>query len=148
MFNKKDKRKKSATRLDTLIGQHTHIKGDLTFEGGLRIDGSITGNIFASDESESVLTLSDEGHIEGDLKVPNLLINGTISGNVYASQHVELAAKAKVTGNVYYHMLEMTMGAEVNGQLIRVTEETSDILDLEHEAADSEDEAKLRLPPE
>lgn len=147
MFSK-NKRKKNSTRLDTLIGQNTHITGDLNFNGGLRIDGSITGNIFAANDSESVLTLSHEGHIEGDLKVPNLLINGTITGNVYASQHVELAAKAKVTGNVYYLMLEMVMGAEVNGQLIRMTEENSDVLDLEHETVAGTDEASLRLPPE
>jgi cytoskeletal protein CcmA (bactofilin family) len=148
MFNK-DKRKKNAARLDTLIGQHTQIKGDVTFSGGLRIDGSVTGNIFADKDSDAVLTLSDQGHIEGDVKVPNLLINGTISGNVYAVQHVELAAKAKIKGNVYYHMLEMAMGAEVNGQLIRMTEEKSDaILDLEHENVEGSDEDKLRLPPE
>ena len=147
MFSK-DKRKKNSTHLDTLIGQNTHITGDLNFNGGLRIDGSITGNIFAATDSESVLTLSNEGHIEGELRVPNLLINGTISGDIYASQHVELSSKAKVTGNVYYLMLEMAMGAEVNGQLIRMTEEHSDILDLEHEAVTTTDEASLRLPPE
>jgi len=145
---KKSKRKTKATRLDTLIGTNTHIKGDLSFNGGLRIDGSVTGNIFAENESDSTLTLSDQGHITGDIKVPNLLINGNISGNVYASKHVELATKAKVTGNVYYHMLEMEIGAEVNGQLIHMTEENANILDLEHEAVESADEASLRLPTE
>jgi len=147
MFNK-NKHKRKAARLDTLIGANTHIKGDLNFSGGLRIDGSITGNIFAESESNSTLTLSEKGQIEGDIKVPNLLINGSISGNVYASKHVELAGKAKVMGNVYYHMLEMEIGAEVNGQLIRMTEENNNILDLEHESVEGTDEASLRLPPE
>jgi len=146
MFNK-DKRKKKSTRLDTLIGQHTHIKGDISFSGGLRIDGSVTGDIQATGDTEPVLTLSDQGCLEGEIKVPNIIINGTITGNVYASQHVELAAKAKVQGNVYYQLLEMAMGSKVNGQLIHMSEGDDTILDLGHEVVD-EEENSLRLPPE
>jgi len=146
MFNK-DKRKNKSTRLDTLIGQHTHIKGDISFSGGLRIDGSVTGNIQATGDTESVLTLSEQGHLEGEIKVPNIIINGTIIGNVYASQHVELAPKAKIQGNVYYQLLEMAMGSKVNGQLIHMNEGDDTILDLEHEVVDGEED-NLRLPPE
>ena len=70
------------------------------------------------DGAESALTLSEQGRIEGDIQVPNVILNGTVVGDVYASERVELAPKAKVTGTVYYNLLEMTMGAEVNGQLI------------------------------
>jgi len=146
MFNK-DKRKNKSTRLDTLIGQHTHIKGDISFSGGLRIDGSVTGNIQATGDTESVLTLSEQGRLEGEIKVPNIIINGTIIGNVYASQHVELAPKAKVQGNVYYQLLEMAMGSKVNGQLIHMNEGDDAILDLGHEVIDAEED-NLRLPPE
>jgi len=144
---KKDKRKNKSTRLDTLIGQHTHIKGDISFSGGLRIDGSVAGNIHATGDAESVLTLSEQGSLEGDIKVPNVIINGTIVGNVYASQHVELAPKAKIKGNVYYNLLEMAMGSQVNGQLIHVNEDDDTILDLGHEVVDTEED-NLRLPPE
>jgi len=146
MFNK-DKRKKKSTRLDTLIGQHTHIKGDISFSGGLRIDGSVTGNIQATGDTESVLTLSEQGSLEGEIKVPNIIINGEIIGNVYASHHVELAPKAKIKGNVYYHLLEMAMGSKVNGQLIHMSEGDDTILDLGHEEVDAEEDS-LRLPPE
>jgi len=146
MFNK-DKRKKKSTRLDTLIGQHTHIKGDISFSGGLRIDGSVTGNIQATGDTESVLTLSEQGSLEGEIKVPNIIINGEIIGNVYASHHVELAPKAKIKGNVYYHLLEMAMGSKVNGQLIHMNKDDETVLDLEHEVVDA-DEDSLRLPPE
>jgi len=147
MFNKKSNPKNKSTRLDTLIGQHTHIKGDISFSGGLRIDGSVAGNIHATGDTKSVLTLSEHGSLEGEIKVPNLIINGTIKGHVYASQHVELAAKAKIHGNVYYNLLEMAMGSQVNGQLIYMPEEQETILDLEHEVVDSEDDS-LRLPSE
>ena len=133
---KKSKSKAKAVRIDTLIGQYTQIKGDISFSGGLRVDGSIAGNINATGDTESVLTLSEQGSIEGEVRVPNLVVNGSIQGNVYISGHVELAANAKVQGNVYYNLLEMAMGAEVNGQLIRMTPENEGILDLSHQVID------------
>ncbi|WP_438970762.1 bactofilin family protein [Methylophaga sp.] len=139
MFKKnKPKKTKSTNRIDTLIGRHTHIKGDVSFSGGIRIDGTITGNISSTSEQSSLLTLSDHGRIEGEVRVPNLVINGEINGNVYASQHVELAPKARINGNLYYRMLEMAMGSEVNGHLIRAQDEDEDILHVEHEIFDEE----------
>lgn len=144
---KKDARKNKSSQIDTLIGQHTHIKGDINFSGGLRIDGSVKGNIHATGEDNSVLTLSEQGNIEGDIRVPNLIINGTVSGNVYSSAHVELAPQAKIQGNLYYRLLEMEMGSEVNGQLIHMSESNEGIIDLEHNVIE-EPEENLRLPPE
>jgi len=131
---KKNKTKPKLKRIDTLIGEHTQLKGDLSFAGGLRIDGSIIGNINAANSNNALLTLSSKGNVEGDIKVPNLIIDGTISGNVFASEHIELASNAKISGNVYYNLLEMAMGAEVNGQMIHVRQQAaSDYLDLQHE---------------
>ena len=144
MFKKdKAKKRKSTTRIDTLIGRHTHIKGDISFSGGLRIDGSVAGNINATADNTSLLTLSDQGSIEGDVRVPNVIINGQVNGNLFASEHVELAPKARINGNVYYRMLEMAMGSEVNGHLIRAKEEDEDILHVEHEVFDDEEQFHL-----
>jgi len=140
---KKDKRKSKSTRIDTLIGQHTHIKGDISFSGGLRVDGSIAGNIHATGDKESVLTLSEMGAIEGEVRVPNLVVNGTITGNVFASEHIELAPKAKVQGNVYYNLLEMAMGSAVNGQMIHINEDDEQILDIEHQVVDDANNFQL-----
>lgn len=144
MFNKsKPKKTKTTTRIDTLIGRHTHIKGDISFSGGLRVDGSVEGNINATADDTSLLTLSDQGSIEGDVRVPNLIINGQVNGNVFASQHVELAPKARINGNLYYRMLEMAMGSEVNGHLIRAQEDSEDILQVEHEIFEDEEQFHL-----
>lgn len=110
-------RKKSvAGKIDTLIGQQTEINGDVRFTGGLHVDGAIKGNVIAS--GEAVLMLSEHGRIEGDVRVPNIILNGAVTGDVYAAERVELAARARVTGNVYYNLIEMAMGAEVNGNLV------------------------------
>lgn len=137
MFKKK-KKTASPVRIDTLIGQQTHIKGDIEFSGGLRVDGKITGNVSVIDDVNSVLTLSEKGSITGEIRVPNMIINGSINGNVYTVGHVELADKAKVKGNIYYHLLEMTVGSEVNGQLIRMSAENEGALDLTHDIVDED----------
>ena len=116
------KKHKSTARVSSLIGHQTEINGDVVFSGGLHVEGTVKGNIIARDDSDAMLTLSEPGTIEGEVWVPNVVINGTIIGDVHATERVELAANARVTGNVYYAMIEMVMGAEVNGGLIRQTE--------------------------
>ncbi|KZY68043.1 cell shape determination protein CcmA [Oleiphilus sp. HI0071] len=107
----------SAT-FDTLISSKTTIDGDLQFAGGLHIDGFVKGTIRASEDNEAVVRISDIGEIDGDVYAPHIIINGTVHGDVYASSHIELAENASIKGNVYYHLIEMAMGAEVNGNLV------------------------------
>jgi len=111
-------RKSGCSGIDTVIGSQTRLEGDVHFSGGLHVDGTIKGNLVAEPGTEAVLTVSEQGRIEGDVRVPNLVLNGAVQGDVYASERVELACHAKVTGNVYYNLIEMAMGAEVNGNLV------------------------------
>ena len=113
-----NKRKKRATNINTLISQHTKLFGDIKFTGGLHIDGTIKGNVIAENDSGLLLSLSEQGTIEGEVNVPYVIINGVVNGDVHGSEHVELSSKARVTGNVYYSLIEMAIGAEVNGKLI------------------------------
>ena len=108
----------SAARIDTLIGQGTEINGDLVFSGGLHVDGTIKGNVSAEEGSSALLILSEFGHIEGEVTVPNMVLNGEIIGDVFSSTRVELAPKSRIKGSVYYNLIEMSIGAEVNGGLV------------------------------
>jgi cytoskeletal protein CcmA (bactofilin family) len=110
-------KKVNSTRIETLVGKNTCVTGDLSFTGGLHVEGEIDGNVHAGDDS-SVLILSEDGIIKGDIHVPNMVLNGTVEGDVYASDHVELAPRARINGNVYYHLIEMSMGSTLNGSLI------------------------------
>jgi cytoskeletal protein CcmA (bactofilin family) len=110
-------KKVNSTRIETLVGKNTKITGNLSFTGGLHIEGEVEGSIQAGDEF-SVLILSESGLVKGDVHVPNMILNGSVEGDVYASDHVELAPQAKITGNVYYNLIEMSMGATLNGNLI------------------------------
>jgi len=122
----------SSARIDTLIGQGTEVRGDLVFSGGLHVDGKISGNVMVEEGSEAILILSEFGEIEGEVKVPNIVLNGKITGNVYSSSRVELAPKSRITGRVYYNLIEMAIGAEVNGGLIHKPQKSYEQKALEH----------------
>lgn len=124
MFGKNSKKQKTL-KIDTLIGRNSELSGDLYFSGGLHIDGTVKGNVIARDDDNSVLSLSEHGLIEGEVKVPNITLNGTVHGNVHASKSIELAPQAQVKGNVYYNLIEMAMGAEVNGNLVHQSQENT-----------------------
>ena len=117
MFGSRRKKFKSA-KVDTLIGQNAEMQGNVVYKGGLHVDGKVKGNVMADDESDSMLILSERGVIEGEIRVPNVLLNGEVNGDVHACERVELARHARVNGNVYYNLLEMAMGAEINGNMV------------------------------
>lgn len=107
-----------APKVSTVIGDATVINGDLIFKGGLHLDGSVKGDISGEEGAEVTLTISEKGEVVGDVRVSHMILNGAVIGDVYVSGRVELAPRARVTGSLYYNLLEMAMGAEVNGQLI------------------------------
>jgi len=117
------KSKSNSAKIETLIGTAMEIQGDLIFSGGLHVDGKIVGNVIAEEDSHSMLILSDQGQIEGEVRVPYVILNGQVAGDVYASERVELSKHGQVKGNVYYNLLEMAMGAEVNGNLVHCKDE-------------------------
>lgn len=115
MFGKKAN--KPQNQIDSLIGLGTHIDGNVSFSGGLRVDGHIRGNITAAGDKPSTLVLSDQASIEGKIQVSHAVINGTVVGPLHVNEYLELQAKAKVSGDVYYRALEIHLGATVEGML-------------------------------
>jgi cytoskeletal protein CcmA (bactofilin family) len=118
MLGRSNRKKRQGT-IATLVGADTRVQGDIEFTGGLHIDGHIKGNVAAGAGEASLLSISERGFVEGTVTAAQVLLNGTVRGDVYASERVELGPRAKVIGNVKYKLIEMAMGAEVNGQLIR-----------------------------
>ena len=104
--------------VETLIGPHAVIRGDISFSGGLYVEGTIHGKVTADDGSAAVITIAENGHIEGEVRAPVVVISGRMSGDVYASERIELAAHARVNGNIHYKVVEMAAGAMITGRLI------------------------------
>ena len=118
---------KSGTSVDTLVGRQTELQGDIRFSGGLHVDGVVKGKIIADSDKNATLSVSESGRIEGDIRVPNLVLNGVVEGDVHATQRISLSPHAKVNGDVYYKIIEMSSGAMVNGQLVHEDEDQMDL---------------------
>lgn len=108
----------SNNRVDTLIGKQSELRGDIHFNGGLHVEGKVKGNVVANEDKDAVLSVSESGSIEGDVRVPTVVLNGTVTGDVHVTTRIQLSERARVTGNVYYKLIEMASGATVNGQLV------------------------------
>ena len=116
MFGKKPSR--AQNRIDSLIGIGTSIVGDITFSGGLRIDGEVKGNVSSHDGQPATLVVSEHARIEGNVSVSHAVVNGVIAGPIRAVEFLELQAKARVTGDVEYTNIEIHLGAIVQGRLM------------------------------
>jgi cytoskeletal protein CcmA (bactofilin family) len=104
--------------VETLVGSNTRISGDIHFTGGCHVDGTVNGNVTADPDSQSALSISEGANVDGGVTVPYVVLNGIVRGDVFASQRVELGPTARVIGNVYYNLIEMAIGAEINGKLV------------------------------
>ena len=124
-------------KVSTVIGSDTRITGDIEFSGGLHLDGAVIGKVSGALDSGSTLTVSEKGQVEGDVELDNLILNGKVIGDVHARGRVELATNARVTGTVYYHLLEMAMGAEVNGKLVHSDDIQPAMLEFSGESAEA-----------
>jgi len=114
------KQAKPNAHVDTLIGSGSRIEGDIRFSGGLRIDGAVTGNIISQDSG--TLVLSEQAVVEGEIRVARAVINGKVTGPIHTSESLELQAKARVSGDIYYAALEVHLGAVVQGRLVHGAE--------------------------
>lgn len=102
----------------SLIARGMEFHGDLHFSGILEIEGVIVGNIIAHDDVVAEVRIREAGVVKGLVRAPVVIVNGVVEGDIYSSNHIELAAKARITGNMYYHLMEMVLGCVVHGQLI------------------------------
>ncbi len=104
----------------TFISKHTRIVGDVHFTGELHLEGTVVGAIIADDNAE--LEICRNGKVEGVVQAPKVVVRGLVQGDIRSSKHVELSATAVVNGNVFYSLVEMVKGAQVNGGLVHVDE--------------------------
>ena len=116
MFGKK--KSKPQGRIDSLIGTGTSLVGDVSFTGGLRVDGEIKGNVRGVDGQPATLVISEHARVEGEISVSHLVVNGTVIGSVHSSDFLELQTRARVTGDVEYSTIEIHLGAIVQGRLV------------------------------
>jgi cytoskeletal protein CcmA (bactofilin family) len=121
MLGNKNKAPSLPAETTSLIAMGTHVRGDVTFSGRLHVDGCVEGSLHGEGE-KAMLTLSNNAKVSGEIVAPHVVINGTVTGDVSASSRLELAAGARVEGNVYYKVMEVSAGAQVNGKIVHRAE--------------------------
>jgi cytoskeletal protein CcmA (bactofilin family) len=119
MFKQKKSPGIQQAKLATLVAHDVHIAGDLEFSDGLRMDGHVKGNVIGRAGEQTLLVVSDQGSITGNVHAYDIVINGTITGDVTVEHFVELQSNAHVNGNIYYQQLRMDVGASVEGKLTK-----------------------------
>lgn len=114
---------KPNTPIDILIGKSARIRGDVDFAGGLHLDGRVMGSVRAGGTRDSMLSVSEDGCIEGSVEAADVVLNGTVKGDIRASERVVLGPRSRVQGDVYYGVIEAALGAEIQGRLVPLREE-------------------------
>ncbi|HWI11031.1 MAG TPA: polymer-forming cytoskeletal protein [Burkholderiaceae bacterium] len=145
------KRKKQPTielsKLSSLVAEDVEIVGDLSFAGGIRIDGRIKGNVIAravDGQPRALLVLSEKGRIEGRVNCGDAVINGSVVGDLEVENFLELQSNARVSGTIRYQHLRMDVGAEVRGQLLKPDDALPGTLNVVELGADKAAGARLR----
>src|SRR5204862_976447 len=96
----------------TLLGRGSEFEGKLTFEGTVRIDGKLTGEIFSDD----VLVVGEGAEVKAEINVGSIVIEGSVHGNIHAKRSVEIHTPAKVRGNIITPALFIEKGVLFDGQ--------------------------------
>jgi cytoskeletal protein CcmA (bactofilin family) len=121
MFGSKKSTSNSTRGVETLIARNTAVEGTVKFTGALTIEGKVTGDIIAESDKDSVVRITSEGRVTGEVRSPDVIINGHVKGDVFASGQLVLASDAVVDGNVHYNLIEMEKGAQINGNMVHST---------------------------
>ena len=135
MFDRKN-RASPQKRIDCLIGAGTTVQGDVSFSGGLRVDGVVRGNVTTANGETGTLVVSEHARIDGEIKVSHVVVNGTVNGPITADDFLELQAKARVVGDIHYKTLEMHLGAVVQGRLNHAEPGVASVVELKRAASE------------
>jgi cytoskeletal protein CcmA (bactofilin family) len=104
--------------IGTLIGAGTVIEGTVSYTGGLRIDGTVKGDVRCMTGDACMVIVSEHGKVEGEVHAAHLVVSGSVTGPLHVSELLELQPKARITGDVHYRAVEIHHGAVVEGRLI------------------------------
>lgn len=114
MLNKNTKNEQAQNSALNMIGVGTNIKGDISSEGDIRIDGNIEGKVI----SKSKIAMGISAIIQGDVNARSADISGKIIGDIEITETLYLRASSKITGNIKTNKLVIESGSEFNGNCI------------------------------
>jgi cytoskeletal protein CcmA (bactofilin family) len=98
----------------TTIGHSINIKGEVSSDESLRVDGQVRGQIHMRDAE---LTIGQSARVDADVRATRVLVLGTLRGNIAATARVELGASSNVSGNITAETLVLVEGARFQGRV-------------------------------
>ena len=101
------------SHIDTVLGEGSEFRGNLSVDGGIVVDGKVEGNINATER----ITIGVHGSVRGNLAAPEIVVGGKVQGQVTASGRAELLASAQLDGDLRAPKLVMTEGARLSGKI-------------------------------
>jgi cytoskeletal protein CcmA (bactofilin family) len=113
--------------LETFIGKNTHLKGNITTKGTLRVDGRVTGNVEAD-----WLIIGEKALVKGDVSAGGVVIGGNLEGNATAKESVEVKRKGRLAGDLVTSKLLVIEGGIIDGR-ISMLKEGSNVIELDKE---------------
>jgi cytoskeletal protein CcmA (bactofilin family) len=113
---------KKSDKIESIIGQRSDIKGDITVDGTLRIDGRITGNITAG-----WIVIGEHALIQGDIAAKGIVIGGRVEGLVKADDIVEIKPSGQLFGDIHTNKLSVAEGSIFMGRCMTQRDETKQL---------------------
>ena len=133
---RRDKKGKNCS-LATLIGAGTLVDGNLTYSGGIHIDGTVLGDLAPENPDQtSQVWIGEKGIVKGSVRGTDVIVHGSVDGDIFANQSVTIGAKARVAGDVCYSELSVDGCSSVTGRFIpnRLLEDTVGELETDRNA--------------
>ena len=104
--------------ITAFLGKGTEFKGVLSFEGTIRVDGKVEGEVVSKD----TLIAGDGAYLHGEITVGTIISSGKIVGNINASQKVHVLAPGAIQGNIKTPKLIIEEGVTFDGKCEMVGE--------------------------
>lgn len=96
----------------SLIAAGTTLKGDITSNGDIRIDGTLLGNM----QCTAKVIIGANGVVEGDITGQQADIMGKVTGTIKVKELLQLKGGSVVSGNLHASKLQIEPSANFNGQ--------------------------------
>ena len=113
-------RKENPSAMDSILGSGSVCTGTLRVEGGLRIDGTVDGEVLVS----GTLTVGREGVVTGDVTAGQAIVGGKIHGTVRVDDQLELQGGSRIEGDIFTRSLVIEDGVFFEGNCRMSREET------------------------
>lgn len=98
--------------ITTLLGRGSEFEGKLTFEGTVRIDGKLKGEVFSDD----ILIVGEGAYVEAEIDIGEIIIQGNVVGNIRATRGIEIHAPGRVKGDLTSPSLQIDKGVIFEGR--------------------------------